>query len=283
MQKSKGFTLIELLVVIAIIAILAAILFPVFAKAREKARQISCTSNLKQLGLAVLMYSQDFDETFPPKGLCRDGNSQWVPWETLVAPYVKNGAGTTSIASTGNVFKCPSNPDTSTAAAFLVGSFQYSANYACNYNSAFNTVPNGNTSYAGDGPFGGQSGTGAVGVGIAAQVAPASLIMLDENNGKGRGGSGWNLDPVDPGFNGPWTNVNTADPLYVGHTGTSDYAFCDGHVKALRPFATLGPNDGGNGQSNAWTIDNRDFSASPNTNDLVNAKQFLSQAVADYP
>src|SRR6478672_5991246 len=63
MRKQNGFTLIELLVVIAIIAILAAILFPVFARAREKARQTSCLSNLKQIGLAFLMYNQDYDET----------------------------------------------------------------------------------------------------------------------------------------------------------------------------------------------------------------------------
>ncbi len=64
-MSKKGFTLIELLVVIAIIAILAAILFPVFARAREKARQASCTSNQKQMALAVLMYIQDYDEMFP--------------------------------------------------------------------------------------------------------------------------------------------------------------------------------------------------------------------------
>jgi len=65
MNSKKGFTLIELLVVIAIIAILAAILFPVFAQAREKARAISCTSNLKQIGLGLLQYTQDNDEQFP--------------------------------------------------------------------------------------------------------------------------------------------------------------------------------------------------------------------------
>ncbi|NCO34930.1 MAG: hypothetical protein AUJ92_00850 [Armatimonadetes bacterium CG2_30_59_28] len=65
MRRDKGFTLIELLVVIAIIAILAAILFPVFARAREKARTASCQSNLKQIGLAMMMYVQDFDEVYP--------------------------------------------------------------------------------------------------------------------------------------------------------------------------------------------------------------------------
>jgi len=84
-QMRKGFTLIELLVVIAIIAILAAILFPVFARAREKARQTSCLSNCKQMGLAVMMYASDFDETYAP-GYSTDGQI----WYTLIHPYTMN-------------------------------------------------------------------------------------------------------------------------------------------------------------------------------------------------
>lgn len=101
--RQSGFTLIELLVVIAIIAILAAILFPVFAQARESARSTSCLSNMKQLGLALRMYSQDYDETNPnirladySGGCC----NQDLIWKNVVMPYIKNKP----------VFACPSNP-----------------------------------------------------------------------------------------------------------------------------------------------------------------------------
>ncbi|MFP3902736.1 MAG: DUF1559 domain-containing protein [Armatimonadota bacterium] len=91
----RGFTLIELLVVIAIIAILAAILFPVFARAREKARQSSCLSNTKQIGLSLLMYAQDYDETLPRSGGYRSPTvlAEWggyVYWFMEIEPYMKN-------------------------------------------------------------------------------------------------------------------------------------------------------------------------------------------------
>ncbi|MFH1631676.1 MAG: DUF1559 domain-containing protein [bacterium] len=93
MSKKSGFTLIELLVVIAIIAILAAILFPVFAKAREKARQTSCLSNLKQIGLGAMMYAQDYDETMPiTQGYIPAATliANQVEWIFTIQPYIKN-------------------------------------------------------------------------------------------------------------------------------------------------------------------------------------------------
>ena len=84
-MKQKGFTLIELLVVIAIIAILAAILFPVFARARENARKSTCQSNLKQIGLAAMQYTQDYDETLVHYNLANIGG-----WDKMLEPYLKN-------------------------------------------------------------------------------------------------------------------------------------------------------------------------------------------------
>jgi prepilin-type N-terminal cleavage/methylation domain-containing protein/prepilin-type processing-associated H-X9-DG protein len=106
-STKRGFTLIELLVVIAIIAILAAILFPVFAQAREKARQITCNSNEKQIGLAVLQYSQDYDECYP-FAFNQASGPQGQDWTDLITPYVKLGQSNYgSYATNGGVYHCP--------------------------------------------------------------------------------------------------------------------------------------------------------------------------------
>jgi len=122
MKKLKAFTLIELLVVIAIIAILAAILFPVFATAREKARQTTCASNLKQLGLAFIQYVQDYDERYPG-GTAYSVNAGWAwggygcGWAPQIYPYVKST----------QVFICPDDKYVAPAA-------DYTMSYAMNMN-----------------------------------------------------------------------------------------------------------------------------------------------------
>lgn len=123
-RKAHAFTLIELLVVIAIIAILAAILFPVFAKAREKARQTTCLSNEKQLGLGFLQYNQDYDEK-EPCGLWAVNQSHYTGsgWAAEIYPYVK---------STG-IYHCPDDPTAQKTVA--TGETLYPLSYALNYNS----------------------------------------------------------------------------------------------------------------------------------------------------
>src|SRR5262252_8356701 len=106
-HRQAAFTLIELLVVIAIIAILAAILFPVFAQAREKARAITCVSNVKELGLGWLMYVQDYDETNPMTAQCCDDQGSQIYWQWMIEPYVKNGGTSQVRLNKTSIFICP--------------------------------------------------------------------------------------------------------------------------------------------------------------------------------
>ncbi len=153
MKRHNGFTLIELLVVIAIIAILAAILFPVFAQAREKARQITCVSNQKQLGLAFLQYIQDNDETFPMDQYY-DQYAQPVDWTTAILPYVKNGTSVTETFAggatatyaygVGGVWSCPDFPSNQSSTygvnLQLCQQGQGTYNYTTGHPGALNTA-----------------------------------------------------------------------------------------------------------------------------------------------
>lgn len=135
----RGFTLIELLVVIAIIAILAAILFPVFAKAREKARQTSCLSNVKQLTLAMMQYAQDYDERFPYRGANCNAAARWggLPLQHVI-PYIKNT----------QVYQCPSaaprnycgNVSASMSAQVPGSTYNISCALAANLGMAMGTI-----------------------------------------------------------------------------------------------------------------------------------------------
>lgn len=186
-NENAGFTLIELLVVIAIIAILAAILFPVFAQAREKARQTSCLSNTKQMGLGIMMYVQDYDETFPATYYYGDpttsGNFDLTgiyQWSGLTQPYVKNV----------QIFVCPSDKVKGVAPTNFIGNnLGYGSGGSVALNPAFQDIQAPRISYTANeavmprprGGVGGvQIGQPQSVVSLAAVDAPASVIAVTE-------------------------------------------------------------------------------------------------------
>jgi prepilin-type N-terminal cleavage/methylation domain-containing protein/prepilin-type processing-associated H-X9-DG protein len=242
--KQVGFTLIELLVVIGIIAILAAILFPVFAQAREKARAISCLSNEKQLGLAFTQYSQDYDEKNP------NGVNWYSPggngWAGQIYNYVKSA----------KVYQCPDEPSSQ-----AVVSYAYNSNNTipsqttvdsyniASYNSPAKTVLLAEV-----------QGNYAQGYNIS---GPGNLTTSDAYVGNGQNGwspagfgvDGWSQPNVNLNGQGTWTsprnlqwatgylrNTSAADHVVYAqstgrHQGGANYLMADDHAKWFRPSA----------------------------------------------
>ncbi|MDX1933502.1 MAG: DUF1559 domain-containing protein [Capsulimonadales bacterium] len=237
--RASAFTLIELLVVIAIIAILAAILFPVFAQAREKARQTTCLSNEKQLGLAILGYVQDFDETYPvanypappsiEAGL--DANSR-LHWYSLVEPYIKGGYTRTSASAVGttagkklSIYVCPTY-DKKARAFNLNPSWSYVINSNLAPPRAQNpATPDIPPAWANQAP-----GT------LASVQAPANVVLVAEGSG-GRvytpGNDTGNYEFYPAYGTGKDTSL-TYIYARTRHGGGSNVLLTDGHAKWFR-------------------------------------------------
>ena len=237
----RGFTLIELLVVIAIIAILAAILFPVFAQARAKARQTTCLSNNKQVGLAVLMYTQDYDETLP-FAATNPGNQPLVMWYDLTEPYIKSGTGgvfNNVEGPAGRKFapfwvcpdfrnmQIPSQPGDPTPYAFPAGQLDSGMSYAANGN----IMPMFNPPYPVSFP-----GTITT---LAGLDSVASVVMAAHAVGvrPAIAGDDWfsQCTGAEVGFpptpNAAITNASAYCAARYRHSGGSIYLLADGHAK----------------------------------------------------
>jgi prepilin-type N-terminal cleavage/methylation domain-containing protein len=248
MKKRTAFTLIELLVVIAIIAILAAILFPVFAQAREKARQSTCLSNFKQIGLGTMMYLQDWDETYPSNRLYQypgggecEGKGRLVTWKHATQPYVKNV----------DIYRCPSNPrnklpdetegtDVASGGALQVYPISYAYNGTVLWTAAGPNQP------------------------VLRQAAvpePARYIMLIESKARCSDMGIW-------GFNADW-GLRTDHGFYVHPTKRMQALYLDGHAKSTKFSQTLGTNN----DNQQWTfLQHRYADVNTARNALRNAK-----------
>ena len=227
-MKRRGFTLIELLVVIAIIAILAAILFPVFAKAREKAKQASCLSNLKQMGSSLLIYEDD-NGYFPPYTLTNstpspDPVGPWLAgtwyWEQMIFPYTKSS----------KIFICQSSPNYDEVSHLHFLAYQYGANQAIMPSQAI--------------------GLSSAEIGDAAQtylIMDSGYTTITYKSGvtpsrynfiPGSGEAGLPL-PASPDVLQNKYNDGKPDFISGRHSGGVNVTFCDGHAKFFKAAALI--------------------------------------------
>jgi prepilin-type N-terminal cleavage/methylation domain-containing protein len=242
--RKSAFTLIELLVVIAIIAILAAILFPVFGRARENARRSSCLSNMKQLGLGIMQYVQDYDEKLPMRQFSDDAPNAWIfSWRRAIYPYVKST----------QVFACPSNPSNSDS----TDDSNEGDMAAVGLNPL--TQPRFTRSYGVNGTSVNIAGTAPFEYGGSVSVAEipdtAQTILLSENK------EGNVLMPFDDGNAARFENPSD---VFQGHLGTVLFTFADGHAKAMKPIASGTP-------TNMWNIE--EVNDAPGANGNLGALQ----------
>jgi len=279
-KGASAFTLIELLVVIAIIAILAAILFPVFAQAREKARQAACVSNLKQLGLATMMYMSDYDGmlprirfqelngnyAFPPNSFGFNNNqpnNQIWGFEDCVNPYIKMGINY-GPKNEGTPWHCPSDPLEHTDGAGCGVATGYYISYAV---TIFNPTANGNNASGEPQQYGlvapgfGNASTRAANIAIDSKTdagigRPADTVLFYEFHAADTGYARFviasranSANVADPGWPElPATlslgNLNNdgCDAKYAmgSHNGMMNVAWADGHVKAVRRTSLMG-------------------------------------------
>lgn len=238
-NKNRAFTLIELLVVIAIISILAAILFPVFARARENARRTSCLSNLKQIGLGFMMYTQDYDGRYPMNAWVLEGSSpttgivqtdssmpgytymvnfgssggRFVTWMDLIYPYVKSK----------QLFDCPSaDPNNKHTSGRPYPSYGYSDGFGGTYTRVYTTAP----------------WDSRVPISMSAVQRPSEVIMAYEYK------TYYNI------YARPNKSIFLNENRDPQHLGGSNFVFADGHAKWLSNSRVAGALGDGNLNTN---------------------------------